>query len=105
MAKTITNAITSSDLSDWYDMISKEYTQMADKKAFDEARENTLIEEAVLIMHPKHKDMIVESGLSKATILWSEFVEEDKAYMVMDETLKENLRSMYGEDHNRFRES
>lgn len=55
-------------------------------------KQNKLIEDAVLIMPPKYKAIIAESGLHKATILWSDACEEDKVYMVTDEDLKAYMR-------------
>lgn len=78
---------------DIWNEIAKEYTKYKEQKIFENAKEAKLIEEAVLIMHPKHKHIIMESELSKATIVWSDVVEEDKAYMVVDEDLKANIRN------------
>lgn len=55
-------------------------------------KQNKLIEDAVLIMHPKYKAIIAESGLHKATILWSDCCEDDKVYMVTDEEMKAYMR-------------
>ena len=91
MKKIITD-ITPSVFQDYYDAICNQLMDMREQEAFEKAKEDKLIEEAVLIMHPKHKSIIVSSELSKATILWSSSVEEDKVYMVLDEQMKENIR-------------
>ena len=87
------NDLTSSEWKNWFDDICEKYTKYKEQKIFENAKEAKLIEEAVLIMHPKHKHIIMESELSKATIVWSDVVEEDKAYMVVDEEIKENIRN------------
>jgi hypothetical protein len=70
----------------------KRYNDLQEKRIIDEAKEAKMIEEAVLIIHPKYKETIMKSDLSNATILWSEHIEEDKAYMITDEELKDNIR-------------
>ena len=62
------------------------------KSILEEAKKHKIIEDAVLIMNPKHKGFIIETELSKATIVWSEAVEDDKAYMVVDDDLKKYFR-------------
>lgn len=84
--------MTNSEMQDFIDDIFKQYKDFQEKRIIDEAKEAKMIEEAVLIMHPKHKETIMKSDLFNATILWSENIEEDKAYMVTDEELKDNIR-------------
>ena len=91
------NDLTSSEWKNWFDSICEKYAKYKEQEAFENAKKDKLIEEAVLIMHPKHRHIIMESELSKATIVWSDVVEEDKAYMVVDEEVKETIRKNIGE--------
>ena len=76
---------------DEYDRVCKEFSKMQEQKIFKELQDKKRIEDAVLIMNPKHKDVVIKSGL-KCCILWSHVCPEDTTYMVTDEELKANLR-------------
>lgn len=73
-----------SEMQGFLDGIVEQYNELQEKRIIEEAKKIKMIKEAVLIMNPKHKRNIMESGLSNTTILWSEHIEEDKAYMVTD---------------------
>lgn len=79
-------------LDNLMDEIYKNFIKQKELELFQKAEENKLIEDAVLIMHPKYKAIIAGSGLHKATILWSDCCEEDKVYMVTDEEMKAYMR-------------
>lgn len=83
--------------NDEFDKIWKEFAKMQEQKIFKVLQDNKSIEDAVLIMNPKHKDIVIKSGL-KCCILWNNLCPEDKAYMVTDEELKENIK-MIGENN------
>lgn len=80
-------------ISEMEDVI-KECIEKQEKEYIEQFKESRMIEDAVLILHPKLKKIIVESDLAKATILWNEAIEDNKAYMVTDKELKENIRNM-----------
>lgn len=81
--------------TDWvyadFDRTYKEFVEMQEQKIFKELQDNKSIEDAVLIMNPKHKEIVIKSGL-KCCILWSSLCPENKTYMVTDKQLKANLR-------------
>lgn len=76
--------------------IIKEFADRREKELFEEAKRSKTIEDTVLILNPIHKKAIMESGLSKATILWSNLVDESMAFQVVDEEFKKNIKRMYG---------
>lgn len=82
---------------DEFDKICKEIEEMQEQKIFKELQDNKSIEDAVLIMNPKHKDAVIKSGL-KCCILWSSLCPENTTYMVTDEELKGNIK-MIGENN------
>lgn len=81
-----------SEMQGFLDGIFEQYNKLQEKKIIEEAKKLKMIEEAVLIMHPKHKGTIMKSDLANATILWSNSIEEDKVYMVTDEDVKDSIR-------------
>lgn len=86
---------------DEFDKICKEIEKMQEQKIFKELQDNKSIEDAVLIMNPKHKDVVIKSGL-KCCILWSSLCPENTTYMVTDEQLKANIKmniKMIGENN------
>lgn len=50
-----------------------------------------MIKEAAMIMHPKHKGIVMHTGLKN--VVFSKACEEDKAYLVTDEGLIQVLLS------------
>lgn len=80
--------------------IIKEFVDRREKELFEEAKRSKTIEDAVLILNPIHKKAIMESGLLKATILWSNLVDGSMAFQVVDEELKKNIKRMYGAREN-----
>ena len=78
-------------LYDDFDRICKDFAEMQEQKIFKDLKDNKSVEDAVLIMNPKHKDAVIKSGL-KCCILWSHVCPEDTTYMVTDEELKANLK-------------
>lgn len=82
---------------DYFDKVWKEFAEMQEQKTFKELQDNKSIEDAVLIMNPKHKDVVIKSGL-KCCILWSHLYPENTTYMVTDEELKGNIK-MIGENN------
>lgn len=78
---------------DEFDRICKDFAEMQEQKIFKELQDNKSIEDAILIINPKHKEIVIKSGL-KCCILWSSLCPEDKTYMVTDEQLKAYLRGM-----------
>ena len=80
--------------------IIKEFVDRREKELLEEAKRSKAIEDAVLILNPIHKKAIMESGLSIATILWSNLVDRSMAFQVVDEELKKNIKRMHGEKEN-----
>ena len=76
---------------DYFNKVWKKFEEMQEQKFFKELQDNKNIEDAILIMNPKHKDIIIKSGL-KCCILWSSLCPENTTYMVTDEQLKENFK-------------
>lgn len=79
------------NFQDWYDEMLKEAAKVEDLRKFQEMIDNETLVEPVLIMHPIHKDMIKSSGL-RVVVVWSQYIDEDKAYMVTDPKLADMLR-------------
>lgn len=78
--------------------------EATDKKIFEERKESGDIkEDFALILNPKHKDIIPElwykAGLV-IPIVWSQFAEEEKCYVITDKNFVRNARvnmhSMFG---------
>lgn len=69
----------------------KAFQRMREQELFKELQAKQMIDDAVLIMHPKHKRIIAESGIG-AYVLWSDVCPEDKAYMITDEDLKKEMK-------------
>ena len=88
-----TESLNTDWLYDDFDKMCEDYAKMQEQRAFEDLKDSKSIEDAVLIMNPKHKDIIIESGL-KCCILWSNLCPEDKTYMVTDKEIKANLREM-----------
>ncbi len=80
-------------LYDDFDRICEDFAKMQEQMIFKDLKDSKSIEDAVLIMNPKHKEIVIKSGL-KCCILWSSLCPEDKTYMVTDEQLKAYLRGM-----------
>jgi len=77
--------------------------ELGEKIAFQEAKDQNRIQEAILIMNPKHMKVIANSGL-KIQVLWSECCEEDKAYMITDKDICDNMRIVNNKARRYFEE-
>lgn len=69
--------------------IIKELNRLEEKKKMQEMKEAKMIEEAVLIVNPKQAKI---KNLGIKYVIFSEFCEEDKIYMVTDKTLAQAIR-------------
>ena len=69
--------------------IIKELNRLEEKKRMQEMKEAKMIEEAVLIANPKQAKI---KNLGFEYVIFSEFCEEDKIYMVTDENLAQAIR-------------
>ena len=69
--------------------IIKELNRLEEKKKMQEMKEAKMIEEAVLILNPKQAKI---KNLGIKYVIFSEFCEEDKIYMVTDKTLAQAIR-------------
>lgn len=69
--------------------IIKELNRLEELKKMQEMKKAKMIEEAVLIINPKHAKI---KNLGIKYVIFSEFCEEDKIYMVTDETLAQAIR-------------
>ena len=69
--------------------IIKEINRLEEQKKMQEMKEAKMIEEAVLITNPKQAKI---KNLGFKYVIFSEFCEEDKIYMVTDETLAQAIR-------------
>jgi hypothetical protein len=78
---------------DDFNKVADDLAKKQEELIFERAKEVGDIEDAVLIMHPKHKRLMIESGL-KPYILWTSLCEEDKAYMVTDKVMKNNIKEI-----------
>lgn len=81
------------DFSEYVEALRKIHEQ----EFLRDAQAKQMIDDAVLIMNPKYKEIIVESGIG-ATVLWSSQCPEEKCYMITDEDLKREIKrnqSMY----------
>lgn len=74
-----------------YEEFIKSIMVKAEEDAFQKAKDNNQIQNAILIMHPKQKKFVIESGLHML-VLYTPACEEDKAYMVTDEKVCENIK-------------
>lgn len=92
-----TEYLTTDWLYDDFDRICEDFAKMQEQMIFKDLKDSKSIEDAVLIMNPKHKEIVIKSGL-KCCILWSHLCPEDKTYMVTDKELKENIK-MIGENN------
>ena len=70
--------------------IIKEINRLEEFKKMQEMKEAKMIEEAVLIINTKQAKIIKNLGVKY--VIFSEFCEEDKIYMVTDETLAQAIR-------------
>ena len=70
--------------------------EATDKKIFEERKESGDIkEDFALILNPKHKDIIPELWYKAGIVIpivWSQFAEENKAYVVTDKNFVRNAR-------------
>lgn len=62
--------------------ITKEINRLKERMKMQELKEAKMIEEAVVIMHPKQKKIV--EGLGMKYVTFSETCEEDKIYLVTD---------------------
>ena len=69
--------------------IIKELNRLEELRKMQEMKEAKMIEEAVLIINPKQSKI---KNLGIKYVIFSEFCEEDKIYMVTDETLAQAIR-------------
>ena len=76
------------------DEIIEALTKMNELMLLEEAKQEKRIEDAVLIMHPKHKDLMAASGLN-TFIVWSYMCDEDKAYIITDECWADEIKRNY----------
>ena len=74
-----------------YDEFMSSLLRMREAEIFVEAQAKKHIEDAVLIMNPKHKNIIVESGVN-AFVLWNPYCPEEKCFIVTDEDLKREIK-------------
>ena len=74
-----------------YDEFMSSLLRIREAEIFAEAQAKKYIEDAVLIMNPKHKNIIAESGVN-AFVLWNLYCPEDKCFMVTDEDLKREIK-------------
>lgn len=70
--------------------IAKEFNKLEERRKMQEMKEAKMIEEAVVIMHPKQKKIV--KGLGMKYCIFSEAVEEDKIYLVTDEAVAQAIR-------------
>lgn len=70
--------------------IAKELNRLEERRKMKEMKEAKMIEEAVVIMHPKQKKIV--AGLGIKHVIFSEAIEEDKIYLVTDEAVGQTIR-------------
>ena len=78
---------------DWYEKVCDEMTKAEDARKLQELINENKVSEPVLLLNPKHKGVIGSSGI-KMTIMWSNLVPKDKAYMVNDNIIADNIRAV-----------
>ena len=66
------------------------FIESEEKRKMQEMKQKELIKEAVMIMHPKHKGVVMQAGLKN--VIFSKACEEDKSYLVTDERLAQAIR-------------
>lgn len=76
--------------------IAKEFDKLEKQKIMQEMKEAKAIEEAVVVMHPKQKEIV--KGLGMKYVIFSEAVEEDKIYLITDKDLAQEIRN-YQDDY------
>lgn len=78
----------------WDDIIKKMQKEN-EKQIFQDAKDQGRIDEAILIAHPKYKD-ILSDALYQITgridVVWSSVCEEDELYMITDKETIKNIR-------------
>lgn len=78
---------------DWYEKVCNELARAEDARKLQELINENKVSEPVLLLNPKHKGAIGSCGI-KMTIMWTNLVPEDKAYMVNDNIIANNIRSV-----------
>lgn len=78
-----------------YDEFMSSLLRIREAEIFAEAQAKKYIEDAVLIMNPKYKDIIAESGVN-AFVLWSLYCPEERCFMVTDEDIKREIKRNTG---------
>ncbi len=66
------------------------FIELEEKRKMQEMKQKELIKEAVMIMHPKHKGVVMQAGLKN--VVFSKACEEDNSYLVTDEGLAQAIR-------------
>ncbi len=96
MTKT-SDYMSSHSFWDIYDEISTKMQEAEDERIFNEKKEDgTINGDFCLLMNPKYKGQLYEmraAGL-KVPVVWSRFVEEDKAYVVTDKDVVKAAREV-----------
>jgi hypothetical protein len=92
----------------WWDDILENMREENDKRIFQDAKDQFKIDEAILIAHPKYKD-ILSDALYQITgridVVWSSVCEEDKLYMITDKETIKNIREYWKWSGNNDRNS
>lgn len=76
------------------------FIELEEKKHIQELKDKGIIADVCLIINSKHKRTVFnalnEMGIERIPIVWSDYVEEDKMYMVTDKETVEHIRqSLY----------
>ena len=77
------------------DDLLKDYYEKEEKRIFEELKNNKSIVKAVLIANPKHKGNLINIQYETNTpVLYSDIVEENRLYMVVDEKVAQNIKNI-----------
>lgn len=71
--------------------IIEKLDELEEQKKMQEMKEAKMIEEAVVIMHPKQKWIVKCLGMKY--VIFSYACEEDKIYLITDEDLAQTIRN------------
>lgn len=92
----------------WFDNILEKMREENDKRIYQDVKDQGRIDEAILIAHPKHKDILGDALYQitgRIDVVWSSVCEEDKLYMITDKETIKNIREYWKWSGNNERNS
>lgn len=93
---------------DWWDDILEKMQEENDKRSFQDAKDQSKIDEVILIANPKHKGILSDvlyQITGRIDVIWASVCEEDKLYMITDKETIKNIRESWKWSGNNDRNS